>query len=121
MKKYIILISLLTNAIYANELYYYNNGKKVYIENNSTKSRFFSLKNNNDSILETKIIFKLKPIFEIEEINQRYGINAKKNNNNIYVATTKSEEDAINLSKDLFEEGYVDFAQPNIKRRLKKF
>jgi len=130
--KYIILLSILINSLYANPYYYVNN-KKVYlykienkdhlirntIQNNSIV--YYKTKNNNTVGINNKILIKIKNNCNIEQLLLKYNlILIKEIIKNIYLIQINNKSDIFKIMNNLYFEKCTKYAHPNFIRKIYK-
>jgi len=120
--KSLFLLFLSLGTLYAAQspLYYYNNGKKVYLQHDITRS--LSSKNDvyirsDDTIkINNSVIAKFHSKKQAETLLKGYIY--KKLYNTTYEIQTNSSQEALQLANRLYESGKVVFAQPNIIQKI---
>jgi len=123
--KFLILTSITFN-IYAQGLYYYQNGKKVDLyPSASTRSTntlmFFQDKNGFSLGVGQKILIGLKNKLDANAITKRFNLkNVRTITPTLLSAQTKSYEQSINLSASIVESELVKFAHPDFVKTYKK-
>lgn len=107
----------------ANEIFYYNNNKKIFLypikNTNGNISNLY--KTQNDIILEinNKIIVKFISFDNINKYIEKYNlILIKKFNKHLYLFSIKDIEKIFDISNKLNNEIDIEYSQPDfIKRR----
>lgn len=125
MKKIIVLLPIL---LFSNDLYYYNNGKKVQLTPtyNQTTQRgdgtsYYENEYGMKVGVNNQVLAKLKPTTLVIDIEQKYNvIFVKKLTRTIYVFETLSAEESINFSSSLVENAEAEFAHPDFIREIKR-
>ena len=118
MKKYLLLF--LSVYAFSQPLYYYNNGKKIIVEESKERTYPVQFKIGDKLLFVKKsILLKLKPGVDAEEFfNENNVSNYQQIMRSMYKVYTSSEKEAISLSAKLFETGKVVFSQPNLKKEI---
>ena len=121
----LILIMVCVISVFGSDLnYFYNNGKKILIENKIAKA--ISLKKErskeiNNIIKKDNIGIVVFLKFKKDINKNKYLKNKKylKINETIYKVYFKDKEKSIKFANDLYEKQIVEFAQPNLKGVIK--
>jgi len=126
MNKISILLIFSSLTMFANELYFYQNGKKIFVEKlkNKTKENNYNLKsidskykiNNKNVIIQPMVIAKIKNGDLPNDIF--YGYTFENIYGNVYKIYVSNDIEAISLSSKLYESNMVEYANPNIKRSI---
>ena len=114
MKKTIVMLIAMSFPAFA-QLYYYNLGKKVFVEESKERSLDSSFLQNGRSVsFKNSVLVKLKKSIDPENFFSENNISSyRRLSNRVFKITTRSEREAISLSSKLYETGKVKYAQPN--------
>lgn len=125
MKKIIVLLPIL---LFSNDLYYYNNGKKVQLTPTYSQTTqrgdgtsYYENEYGMKVGVNNQVLAKLKPTTLVIDIEQKYNVTfVKKLTRTIYVFETLSAEESINFSSSLVENAEAEFAHPDFIREIKR-
>jgi subtilisin family serine protease len=107
--KKIIIISLLSSLLSAEEFYYKNGKKNILTPSKSRTIGEYIDKNNKKLIISNDVVVKFKDNNITTKYKEYLG-------NNIYIIETNSSKEAIEISNRLFESGDVVYAHPDMVR-----
>jgi len=126
----VTLFLLLILGLFAKDLYYYQNHKKVVLSpvfeergfNRSMASvAYFNTTQGHTVGVRNEVIVKLKPGFLIDTLKEYGSFKIKKNlSKRLYVLQTDSPKEAIALANALYKDHRVVYAHPNMIRRMLK-
>lgn len=111
--------------IYADDVYIYNHGKKMFLiplvqttrDVSNNQVHFFLVKNRNTTIgIDSKVIVKFKQEVDINDILKQYTV-FKQLSKSTFVLKAKDTTQAISIANQLTQSGQVVYAQPNIYRK----
>ncbi|NPA65403.1 MAG: hypothetical protein GXO11_00830 [Epsilonproteobacteria bacterium] len=120
--KPLVLLLITLGSVYATQstpLYYYNNGKKVYLQKDITRSLSSDddvyIRSNNTIKIKNSVIAKFHSKEQAQTLLKGYFY--KRLYGTTYQIQTNSSQEAIELANKLYESGEVFFAQPNIAQK----
>jgi len=129
MKHFILAIFCIYSLAQADDIYFYNNGKKIKLkenlkelslkstEDNETKESF-KIEGTKKSInVGKKVMFKAKDKEAFNKILKKYK--AKKMYGDIYIIEAKNPRQAIKISNELYENNLTSFAEPVLEKEVK--
>ena len=122
--KEILLIIALAHSLFAQDLkdnYFYNGGKKIFLQSNTTLTRApsrekkpFTTSNGSNITINRNIVVKLKNKEDLSFILSHYSLTLKKEyKNNVFLVSCENVEDTLNIANKLYEDNKTIYAQPN--------
>jgi hypothetical protein len=124
MKFFLTIIAILEFSC-ANDNFYYQNNKKIYLTPYQNISRSISninyYQNDKGVVLGVtdKLIVKLKDVSNIKSLTDKYDlILVKKLSKNLYLMKVGNKNSTIDIANKLNEENSVEYAQPDFIKTM---
>ena len=119
-KKY--LLFFIVSSLFGGELFYYDNGKKIYLEEkfnlrSSNGVHFFRTSRGTDVGIKNRLIIKTKDINQIKDLLTNLKF-IKDLGDNLYLFEANSTISAISEANRLNNENNIEFAVPEFYKRI---
>ncbi|MEA2019875.1 MAG: hypothetical protein U9N59_15695 [Campylobacterota bacterium] len=120
--KVLTVFTLLVSFLVSQD-FFYNNGKKVFLNPTQTihravdkENRYFRTQDNHTINITKQIILKLQVDTSIQEILDQYNlVLIKSYKNDIYLVEVSDVIHTLDIANKLYEDKRTIYAQPNFK------
>lgn len=125
MKKIITILILLTTWSYADEIYYYQSGKKIQLTPIQPLFRTLSKRdyytNSSGTLLgvSDRLLVKLQDRSYLKNILQEYKLTLLKEiDANLFLCKTQDKNLTIQIANTLTKKDFVKYAHPDFMKKL---